>query len=72
MANNFIPTLVIGYLDVFRVAFNSPGYSYFKAFIWAFMLIPGRKRVTDVANACFFMKRHVSSFERFLSEYNWA
>ena len=37
-----------------------------------FMLIPGRKRVTDIANACFFMKKHVSSFERFLSEHKWS
>jgi len=36
------------------------------------MLIPGRKRVTDIANACFFMKKHVSSFERFLSEHKWS
>ena len=54
------------------MTFNSPGYSYFKDFVWAFMLIPGRKRVTDIANACFFMKKHVSSFERFLSEHKWS
>lgn len=69
MVKNYIPALLIGYLEGFRVAFNSPSYSYFKGFIWALMLIPGRKRVTDIANACFFMKKHVSSFERFLSEH---
>lgn len=72
MVNQFIPALLVGYLEAFREAFNSPGYSYFKGFVWAFMLIPGRKRVTDIANACFFMKKHVSSFERFLSEHKWS
>ena len=52
--------------------FSSPSYEYFKAFIWALMVIPGRKRVTDIANACFFLKKYVSSFERFLSEYRWS
>jgi hypothetical protein len=72
MANNFIPAVVIEYLEVFREAFNSPGYSYFRAFVWAFVMIPGRKRITDIANACFFMKKHVSNFERFLSEHKWS
>ncbi len=47
MVNKFIPALLMGYFEAFRAAFNSPGYSYFKGFVWAFMLIPGRKRVTD-------------------------
>jgi len=72
MVNNFSPSLLVGYFEAFREAFNLPSYSYFKAFVWAFMLIPGRKRVTDIANVCFFMKKHVSSFERFLSEHKWS
>ena len=72
MIEIFVPTLLIGYLEGFRVAFNKPGYTYFTGFIWALMLIPGRKRVTDIANACFFIDKHVSSFERFLSEYMWS
>jgi len=69
MVNNFIPSLVVVFLESFREVFNSPGYLYFKSFVWALMVIPGRKRVIDIANACFFLKKHVSSFERFLSEY---
>jgi len=72
MVNNFIPSLVVVFLESFREVFNSPGYLYFKSFVWALMVIPGRKRVTDIANACFFLKKHVSSFERFLSEYKWS
>jgi len=72
MVNNFSPSLLVGYFEAFREAFNAPSSSYFKAFVWAFMLIPGRKRVTDIANACFFMKKHVRSFERFLSEHKWS
>jgi len=72
MIEKFVPALLIAYLETFRQAFNKSGYSYFKVFIWALMLIPGRKRVTDSVNACFFMDKHVSSFERFLSEYKWS
>ena len=62
MLDKFIPSLLMVFLEGFRGAFNSPGYLYFKSFIWALMVIPGRKRVTDIANACFFLKKHVSSF----------
>jgi hypothetical protein len=72
MIENFVPALLIAYLETFRRAFNKSGYSFFKVFIWALMFIPGRKRVTDIVNACFFMDKHVSSFERFLSEYKWS
>ena len=60
------------YLCFFREVFSSSSYEFFKAYIWTFMLLPGRKRVTDIANTCFFLKKHVSSFERFLSEYKWS
>ena len=31
----------------------------------------GRKCVTHVADACFFVDRSLSSFQRFLSDYHW-
>ena len=38
----------------------------------AYMLLgQTRKSVTNIARVCFFIKRHVSSFERFLSDYQW-
>ena len=46
MVNNFIPSLVVVFLESFRG--NSPGYLYFKSFIWALMPLPGRKRVTEL------------------------
>jgi hypothetical protein len=72
MIEVFVPTLLNSYLKTFRKAFSKSGYTYFVGFIWALMLIHGRKRVTDIANACFFIDKHVSSFERFLSEYKWS
>ena len=72
MMDPIFPVLLLVFLSHFREIFTAPGYGYFKAYIWAFMLLPGRKRVTDIANACFFVKKHVSSFERFLSEYKWS
>jgi hypothetical protein len=51
MIENFVPALLIAYLETFRHAFNKSRYSYFKVFIWALMFIPGRKRVIYIANA---------------------
>jgi len=35
------------------------------------MITGGRKTVTNIAHACFFLDRHIASFEKFLSQYKW-
>ena len=72
MVESFFPVLIISYLEAFRGAFNSPGYSYFRGFVWAFLFVQGRKCITNIARACFFLNKHVSGFERFLSAYKWS
>ena len=72
MLDSFFPALLIAYLEAFRGTFNSPGYSYFRGFVWALLFVQERKCVTNIARACFFLNKHVSGFERFLSEYKWS
>ena len=69
--NAFFPPMLLTYLEPFRQLFSSPNFSYFQAYIWGMMMVRGRKCVTNIAHACFFLDRHISSFERFLSENKW-
>lgn len=68
---SFFPALLITYLSVFRQAFSRPGFPYFQGFIWALMILPGRKCVTRISRVCFFIDRSLSSWERFLAEAHW-
>jgi len=69
--NAFFPPILLTYLESFRQLFSSPNFSYFKAYIWGMMMVKGRKCITNMAHACFFLARHIASFERFLSENKW-
>jgi len=69
--NTFFPDVLLSYLVLFRQTFSEPSYRYFKSFVWAMLIVGSRKTVTNVANACFFLDRHIASFEKFLSEYKW-
>ena len=69
--DTFFPSILLTYLEPFRQLFSQPSYAYFKAFIWAMMIIEGKKTNTNIAHACFFLKKHIASFERFLAEYIW-
>jgi hypothetical protein len=35
------------------------------------MLLENKKTLTNITHACFFLKKHIASFEKFLSEYIW-
>jgi len=67
----FFPPMLLTYLEPFRQLFSSPSYAYFEAYIWGMMMVKGRKCITNIAHACFFLDRHIASFERFLSENKW-
>ncbi len=67
----FFPTILLTYLQPFRQLFSKPCFDYFKAFVWAMMIIEGKKTITNINHACFFLKKHIASYERFLSEYIW-
>jgi len=63
--------MLLTYLEPFGQLFSSPSYSYFKAYIWGMLMVDGRKCITKIGHACFFLDRHIASFERFPSENKW-
>lgn len=69
--NAFFPTALLTYLELFGQHFTSPSYAYFKSYVWAIMILETRKTITNIAHACFFLEKHIASFERFLSDNKW-
>lgn len=69
--DTFFPTVLLTYLELFRQQFTSPSFAYFKSYIWAMIIVEGRKTVTNMAHACFFLDKHIASVERFLSDNRW-
>ena len=70
--DTIFPATIITYIQVFASAFAANNFLYFRGFMLAFLLLgESRKCVTNIAKACFFVDRHVSSWERFLSQYQW-
>ena len=69
--DTFFPGILLAYLEPFRQAFTSPSFETFKAYAWAMMVVKGSKCMTKIAESCFFVGKHISSFERFLSENRW-
>jgi hypothetical protein len=69
--NAFLPPVLLTYLESFGQLFSSPNFSYFKAYIWEMMMVNGRKCITNIGHACFFLNKHIASFERFLSKNKW-
>lgn len=69
--DTYFPPLLIAYLKDLCQALSKPNRVYLQSFIWALLLVEGKKCVTRIAEACFFIDKSLSSFERFLSEYHW-
>jgi hypothetical protein len=59
------------YLWLFRGHFTKPSWSYFGGYLLSLLLTSGRKTMSRVARTCFFVERHLSSWERFLAENPW-
>ena len=66
------PEILITYWLPFRQAFSSSGWRYFQGFIAGLLLGYGRKTVTCIASACFFVDRSLASWERFLADAQWS
>jgi hypothetical protein len=70
--DTLFPTTIIDYIGAFASAFAANNFIYFRGLVLGFLLLgETRKCVTNIARACFFVDRHVSSWERFLSQYQW-
>ncbi|MCS6806504.1 MAG: transposase [Acidobacteriota bacterium] len=70
--DTLFPAMIITYLGQLAPVFSANHFVYFRGFVLAMMLLgQTRKCVTNVARVCFFVNRHVSSWERFLSQAQW-
>lgn len=69
--DTFFPTYLLSILLPFRQCFSKPNFLYFKAYVWSMMINGASKCMTNTAQACFFVGRHISGFERFLAENKW-
>jgi hypothetical protein len=67
----FVPGILFEYVLLFRPHFTKPSFAYFGGYILSLLLTSGRKTMSRVAHTCFFVERHLASWERFLSEHKW-
>jgi len=63
----FFPEQLIAYFLLFSQVFSRPNFAYFQSFVWALLLVEGRKCTSRIRRACFFMDRTLGSFECFLA-----
>ena len=66
-----VPEILNSYLLLFRAHFTKPSFVYFSGYILSLLLTRGRKTMSRVANTCFFVDRHLVSWERFLAANCW-
>jgi hypothetical protein len=69
--NSFFPESFIAHLIVFEQVFSPRQLVYFQAYMWALLFCEGRKCITRLARCCVFLDRSLSSWDRFLSQYDW-
>jgi DDE superfamily endonuclease len=68
----FLPTQTLSLFQVFAPCFTAPSFAYFQSYVWALMVVEGRKCMTRIARCVFFHQRDLSSWERFLAEHRWS
>jgi len=66
-----VPEILFAYLLLFRPHFNKPSFVFFSGYILSLLLTSGRKTMSRVAHTCFWVERHLTSWERFLAENRW-
>jgi DDE superfamily endonuclease len=68
----FFPAQTLSLFHVFAPCFTAPSFAYFRAYVWALMVVEGRKCMTRLARCAFFHQRDLSSWERFLAGHHWS
>lgn len=68
----FFPAQTLSLFQVFAPCFTAPSFAYFRGYVWALMVVEGRKCMTRLACCAFFHRRDLSSWERFLAEHRWS
>jgi hypothetical protein len=67
----YVPQIVMSYTELFASHFTQPSFKYFSSYLVSLFITRGRKTMSRVAHTCFFIERHLSSWERFLSQNKW-
>jgi hypothetical protein len=68
----FFPAQTLSLFQSFAPCFTAPSFAYFQSYLWALMVVEGRKCLTRLARCAFFHQRDLSSWERFLAEHRWS
>ena len=68
----FFPAQTLSLFLVFESCFTAPSFAYFRGYVWALMVVEGRKCLTRLARCAFFPQRALSSWERFLAQHRWS
>jgi len=68
----FFPAQTLSLFQVFAPCFTAPSFAYFQSYVWALMVVEGRKCLTRLARCAFFHQRALSSWERFLAAHRWS
>ena len=68
----FFPAQTLSLFLVFESCFTAPSFAYFRGYVWALMVVEGRKCLTRLARCAFFHQRDLSSWERFLAQHRWS
>ena len=68
----FFPAQTLPLFQVFAPCFTAPSFAFFQSYLWALMVVEGRKCMTRLARCVFFHQRDLSSWERFLAEHRWS
>lgn len=68
----YIPIEIMHMLGFPKECFSSvTTYNYFVGYVWCLLTVCGRKTSKSMHGHCFFLRKDVSSWCRFLSEYKW-
>ena len=68
----FFPAQTLPLFHVFAPCFTAPSFAYFQAYVWALMVVEGRKCLTRLARCVCFHQRDLSRWERFLAVSRWS
>ena len=68
----FFPAQTLSLFLVLESCFTAPSFAYFRGYVWALMVVEGRKCLTRLARCAFFHQRDLSSWERFLAQHRWS
>lgn len=68
----YIPQEILQLLVCHKECFSCiTTYHYFINYIWCLLLVQCRKTTRNMYKHCFFFKKSLSSWSRFLTKYNW-